>query len=402
MNYNDYARLLSEIKRRIREAQLRTVIAANGQMLLLYWQLGNFILKSQDEQGWGAKIINRLSADLIKEFPTIKGFSPRNLLYMKQFASAYSFHVLTLFTQFENEIKAADTITQPLVAKLLSIDNDLLTISQPPVAKSEEDKKGKKQLQELQPGEYLFLQSVLARISWSHHIVLMNKVSSPGQRFWYMLHTLENGISRNILSMHIESNLFDRQVKTKKINNFQRTLPQPQTDFANYLLKDPYIFDFVQAKEKADERNIEEQLANHITKFLLELGQGFAFIGRQVHFEIEGTDFYADLLFYHTKLHAYVVVELKVRPFEPGDAGQLNFYINVINDKLKGKNDNDTIGILLCKGKNEVLAEYALKGYNQPIGVSDYRISKAVPEELKSSLPDITELENELEEEIEK
>jgi predicted nuclease of restriction endonuclease-like (RecB) superfamily len=196
--------------------------------------------------------------------------------------------------------------------------------------------------------------------------------------------------------MQIESGLFERQVKAKKINNFERTLPAPQTDFANYLLKDPYIFDFVQAKEKADERNIEEQLSSQITKFLLELGQGFAFIGRQVHFEIAEKDFFVDLLFYHTRLHAYVVVELKARPFEPGDAGQLNFYVNVVNDKLKGPQDADTIGLLLCKGKSEVLAEYALKGFSHPLGVSNYQISKAIPEELKSQLPDITDLENEL------
>ena len=211
-----------------------------------------------------------------------------------------------------------------------------------------------------------------------------------------MLHILEHGISRNVLGLQIESGLFERQVKAKKINNFERTLPQPQTDFANYLLKDPYIFDFVQAKEKADERNIEEQLASHITKFLLELGQGFAFVGRQVHFEIGDSDFYADLLFFHTRLHAYVVVELKARPFEPGDAGQLNFYVNVVNDRIKGPQDGNTIGLLLCKGKNEVLAEYALKGYNQPMGISDYQVSRAIPEELKSSLPDISDLENEL------
>jgi predicted nuclease of restriction endonuclease-like (RecB) superfamily len=242
----------------------------------------------------------------------------------------------------------------------------------------------------------VFLKSVVARISWSHHLVIKNKIANTGQRLWYMLYALEHGVSRNVLAMQIESGLFERQIKVKKINNFKRTLPPVQTDFANYLFKDPYIFDFVQAKEKADERSIEEQLANHITKFLLELGQGFAFVGRQVHFEIGETDFYVDLLFYHIRLRAYVVVELKARPFEPGDAGQLNFYVNVVNDKLKGEQDKDTIGLLLCKGKNEVLAEYALKGYHQPLGVSDYKISKAVPEELKSSLPNITDLENEL------
>lgn len=241
-----------------------------------------------------------------------------------------------------------------------------------------------------------FLESILARISWSHHVILMDKVPSLGKRLWYMLNTLEHGNSRNILSMQIEAGLFERQVKAKKINNFSRMLPAPDSDFANYLLKDPYIFDLVQATEKANERNIEEQLTNHITMFLLELGQGFAFIGKQVHFKIGGDDFYADLIFYHTQLHAYVVVELKARPFEPGDASQLNFYINVVNDKMKTKADNNTIGLLLCKGKNNLVAEYALKGYNNAIGISDYQFSKALPDDLKSSLPQIEDLEREL------
>ena len=397
-----YDHLLSEIKGKIREAQVKTVMAANSQMLLLYWQLGNLIIQNQQQKGWGAKIIDHLGKDLRKEFPAIKGFSPRNLLYMKQFAESYSIGVINRFVEIENVLKNNTAISQPLVAKLLDIENDQFPIPQQPVAKlKKEVKKGLAKVP--RPAallkEELFLQSILAHISWSHHIVLQNKVKQLGQRFWYMLNTIEHGSSRNILSMQIESGLFERQVKAKKVNNFQQTLPKPQTDFANYLLKDPYIFDFVQAKENADERNIEEQLANHIKNFLLELGQGFAFIGRQVRFEIGQKDYAVDLLFYHTRLHAYVVVELKTRPFEPGDAGQLNFYINVVNDKLKGAQDNDTIGILLCKGKNEVLAEYALKGYNQPMGVSDYQFAKAIPEELKSQLPGVDELEHELEKE---
>ncbi len=381
MPYKNYKELLTEIKNRIREAQLKAMMAANSQMLLLYWQMGQHIIQNQKAEGWGAKIIEKLSGDLKKEFPELKGFSTRNLLYMKQFSEDYPVQVLQQFVYIEKELKSMKSISQQAVAKLLNIENSKDEITQQGVAESAAE---------------VFLQSIAARISWSHHIILKNKVQSLGKRFWYMLHTLEHGISRNILSIQIESGLFERQVKAKKINNFERTLPPAQTDFANYLLKDPYIFDFVQAKEKADERNIEEQLSSHITKFLLELGQGFAFIGRQVHFEIGNTDFYVDLLFYHTRLHAYIAVELKARPFEPGDAGQLNFYVNVINDKLKGQHDADTIGLLLCKGKNEVLAEYALKGYNQPLGISDYQISKAIPEELKSQLPGISDLENEL------
>ncbi|MEJ7823211.1 MAG: PDDEXK nuclease domain-containing protein [Chitinophagaceae bacterium] len=380
MAYTNYKEFLVEIKNKVRDAQLKSLMAANSQMLLLYWQMGRYILQNQEAEGWGAKIINRLSVDLKKEFSSLKGFSPRNLLYMKQFAEAYPVSILERFIYVEKELKGMKSISQQAVAKLLTLDGQN-EITQQVVAQMPEE---------------VFLESIIARLSWSHHIILKDKVQKMGQRLWYMFHSIEHGISRNILAMQIESGLFERQVKAKKINNFQRTLPATQTDFANYLFKDPYIFDFVQAKENADERNIEEQLATHITKFLLELGQGFAFLGRQIHFEIGSTDFYVDLLFYHTRLHAYVVVELKARPFEPGDAGQLNFYVNIVNDKMKGIHDQDTIGLLLCKGKNEVLAEYALKGYNQPLGISDYQISKAIPDELKSSLPDVSDLENEL------
>ncbi len=397
-----YVALLKELKQRINEAQIHTVMAANRQMLLLYWQLGNIIIQNQEQKGWGANIINQLSQDLGKAYPKLKGFSPRNLLYMKQFAGSYSTDIISRFIEIEQELKTQDVISQQVVAKLLNVPNTKFLISQQGVAKLNNlsnDYKSIATSNTADETDSLFLQSVLSRISWTHHVLLQDKVKNLGERLWYMLHAIEHGTSRNILSMHIESGLFKRQIKTKKINNFQHTLPGPQTDFANYLLKDPYIFDFVQAKETADERNIEEQLSTHITKFLLELGQGFAFIGRQVHFEVGDSDFYADLLFYHTRLHAYVVVELKSRPFEPGDAGKLNFYINVINDKLKSGTDNNTIGILLCKGKNDVLAEYALKGYNQPMGVSDYQLAKAVPEELKSQLPAIDELEQILEQE---
>lgn len=382
MKNKRYIELLSEIKQKIKEAQLKTVLAANSQMLLLYWQLGNYILTNQYIEGWGAKIITNLSNDLQKEFPQIKGFSVRNLNYMKSFAASYPESVLRLMNELEAALKNDISKVQQVVALLETAGNQSIAITQHPVAQLQEE---------------VFLNSVTSRVSWSHHVILFNKVKSIGQRFWYMLNTLEHGNSRNVLAMQIESGLFERQIASKKTTNFSRTLPGPQTDLAQYLLKDPYIFDFVQAQDKADERNIEQQLTEHITKFLLELGQGFAFIGKQVHFQIGDADFFADLLFYHTRLHAYIVVELKARPFEPGDAGQLNFYVNLVNDKMKGPNDHDTIGLLLCKGKNEVLAEYALRGYNQPLGVSDYQISKAIPEELKSSLPDISDLENELE-----
>lgn len=381
MTDENYLRFLADVKLKIKEAQIKTAMAANSQMLLLYWQMGNYILANQSQQGWGAKVIELLSIDLRKEFPQLKGFSTRNMKYMRNFARAYSPSVISKMIEFEANFKKDPGIVKKLVSQLEVIQNQSDAIVQQPAA---------------QLPDNLFLHSILARITWSHHLILIDKAPHLGKRFWYMLNTIEHGISRNILAMQIESGLYERQIAAKKVNNFNNSLPKPQTDFANYLLKDPYIFDFVQATEKANERNIEEQLTNHISKFLLELGQGFAFIGKQVHFEIGESDYYTDLLFYHTKLHAYVVVELKARPFEPGDASQLNFYVNVINDKLKTEHDNDTIGILLCKGKNEVVAEYALKGYKNAIGVSDYQLSKAIPAELKSLLPQIEDLENEL------
>jgi len=397
MKDKEYTLLLAFVKDRIQQAQVKTVAVANSQMLWLYWQLGNTILASQAQKGWGSKVIDLLSVDLKKEFPNLKGFSSRNLKYMRAFAESYHAGVIRQYAFIQEKLKT-EVISQHMVSELLISDHSVFV--QQPVAQIQSTDNHNvifTQQAVAQLEESAFLTSVISKISWSHHVVLMDKEPHLGKRLWYMLNSLEHGNSRNILAMQIQSGLFERQVTSTKINNFTKTLPPVQSDFANYLLKDPYIFDFVQAKEKADERSIEEQLTNHVTKFLLELGQGFAFIGRQVHFEIGNQDFYADLLFYHTKLHCYVVVELKARPFEPGDASQLNFYVNVVNDKLKSTHDNNTIGLLLCKGKNEVAAEYALKGYSSAIGVSDYQFSKAIPDELKSALPQIEDIEKEFE-----
>ncbi len=246
--------------------------------------------------------------------------------------------------------------------------------------------------------EQTFLTSPLANISWSHHIILLDKVRDYKKAFWYMLNTIENGTSRNTLALQIESELFERQMKVKKMNNFSRTLPSPQSDFANYIMKDPYIFDFVQAKASADERNIELQLENQMMRFLLELGKGFAFVGRQIRVNIGDSDYFLDLLFYHLHMRCYVVIELNAKKFEPGDAGQLNFYINVVNDRFKTDHDQSTIGILFCKGKNEIMVENALTGYNQPMGISDYELSKIIPQDLQAELPSIEEIENSLSE----
>jgi predicted nuclease of restriction endonuclease-like (RecB) superfamily len=388
----DYITLLQIVKEQIGTAQVRAISAANREMLLLYWKLGQLILMHQANKGWGAKVIDLLCDDIKKEFPTQKGFSVRNLKYMRKFASEYSLSTIEKLNELSIFLKQHEP-TQ------LSVQNALAEFVQQPVAQIQTTKNQHKivvQQVVAQTNEPTFLESVLSKISWSHHIILMDKETHLGKRLWYMHHCIEHGISRNILAMHIESGLFERQVETKKITNFKETLPTAKSDFANYLLKDPYIFDFVQAKENADERNIEEQLANQITKFLLELGKGFAFIGRQMHFEVGGDDFYADLVFYHTRLKCFVIVELKAREFKPGDASQLNFYVNVANDVLKTEGDNETIGLLLCKGKNEVVAEYSLKGLGNALGVSDYQISHAVPDQLKSDLPQIEEIEKEL------
>jgi predicted nuclease of restriction endonuclease-like (RecB) superfamily len=374
----EYITSLNSLIQTIEQIQVKTVLSANALMLWAYWSIGSELSLKIKSNKWGAKIIDNYSKDLKQQFPTMKGLSTRNLVYMRQFAENYPIERIVILNEIWEQVKSN---SKPLVNLIESIENKKVEITQPVVAQLEET---------------FFINSIIGKISWSHHLVLLNKVPEMPKRFWYMLNTLEHGISKNILSIQVETGLYERQINDKKVNNFSATLPKPQSDFANYLIKDPYIFDFVQAKENADERNIEEQLTKHITKFLLELGQGFSFVGKQYHLNVGGSDFYIDLLFYHIKLHCYVVVELKAREFKPGDPAQLNFYINVINDTLKTDKDNDTIGILLCKGKNEVLAEYALKGYKNPISVSDYELSKTIPEELKSTLPQIDDLEQEL------
>ena len=287
-----------------------------------------------EHKTWGSKFIENLAADIRIAFPNVKGYSVRNLKYMAKFAETY-------------------------------------------------------------PDEE-FVQTVSAQIPWSHNTAILDKVKDAEQRIWYIKKTAENGWSHNVLIHQIESGLYERQALAGKISNFETRLASPQSELAVQTMKDPYIFDLAGAKEKADERDIEEQLVKHVTRYLLEMGNGFAFVARQKHFQIGNSDFFADLILYSIPLHAYIVVELKATPFKPEYAGQLNFYINVVDDKLRGENDNKTIGLLLCKGKDEVVAQYALTGYDQPIGISDYQLSKAIPEKLKSALPSVEEVEEEL------
>ena len=391
---------------------VRLITAANAQMLFHYWKMGNYILYQQNLYGWGGKIINKLAQAIRFNYPEKKGYSVRNLSYMCQFAKAYPLSVLRklIETDTKSTITSVQNITESVqelnntvftqepLAQIQPADNKETTIMQEPLAQIPDVTGTISRICQIaiEDMERIFLSSPVARINWASHVVILNNPLLLGVRYWYMKQSVEMGWSSNVLKMQIESNLYDRQIKSNKVNNFTATLPAPQSDLANYLLKDPYIFDLAGAKEKADERDIEEQLVKHVTRYLLEMGNGFAFVARQKHFQIGDSDFFADLILYNIKLHAYVVVELKATPFKPEYAGQLNFYINVVDDKLRGENDNKTIGLLLCRGKDEVVAQYALAGYDQPIGISDYQLSKAVPENLKSALPSIEEVEEEL------
>ena len=396
----------------IEQAQVRLITAANAQMLFHYWKMGNYILYHQNLQGWGSKIIKQLAKAIRFNYPEKKGYSERNLTYMCQFARSYPLNVLRSFIDTDARLSVPSIqnvtdevlklnngqFTQELTAQIQSTDSQLLEFTQEPLAQIQNVAKTVSAIYRItiEDIEKLFLASPVARINWASHVIMLNNSLPLGVKYWYMKQSVEMGWSSNVLKIQIETNLYNRQISNNKVNNFTATLPAPPSDLANYLLKDPYIFDLAGAKEKADERDIEEQLVKHVTRYLLEMGNGFAFVARQKHFQIGNSDFFADLILYSIPLHAYIVVELKATPFKPEYAGQLNFYINVVDDKMRGENDNKTIGLLLCKGKDEVVAQYALTGYDQPIGISDYQLSKVIPENLKSVLPSIEEVEEEL------
>ncbi|MBS5062322.1 MAG: DUF1016 family protein [Hungatella hathewayi] len=329
-----YLKFIEEVKAEIQRQRISVVLNANSSMICLYWNIGRAILKKQEEEGWGAKVIDRMAKDLKDAFPEMSGFSPRNIKYMRKFAESWP--------------------------------------------------------------DFEIVQRVVAQIPWRTNISLLDKVKDSESRIWYANKTIENGWSKTILDLQIESKLIERSGKT--VNNFPAALPPTDSDLVNQVFKDPYLFDFLGTDMPRREVEIERQLTEHIQSFLLELGQGFAFVGRQVHLEVGGDDFYIDLLFYHLKLRCYVVIELKACDFEPGFISQLNMYQNVVNDVLRHPDDQPTIGLLLVKGKNKTVVEYSLAGYQNPIGVAEWKnqITKALPEELRSSLPSIEEIEKEL------
>ena len=406
----DLSLVVQAIGSDLEHTQVRMIASANADMLFHYWKVGHFILYLQKKEGWGSKVIDNLSKAIRSKYPDKKGYSTRNLIYMCQFAKAYPMESLLEMGKVEKQLN------NPSVDNVLQLTNELNQFTQEPLAQIQATgnqgdiitQEALAQLgeisevlsviyqQDINLIEEIFKQSAVVHTNWASHVILLNSKLPLGERYWYITQAVANGWSSNVLQMQIETNLFARQIMAKKVSNFSVRLPKPQSDLANYLMKDPYIFDMMGQTDKMAERDIERQLVSHITKYLLEMGSGFAFVAQQKHFEVGDSDFYADLILYNIQLHAYVVIELKTTPFKPEYMGQLNFYINVVDDTLRGEHDNKTIGLLLCNGGDKVVAQYALSGYDQPIGVSDYQLTKAIPDNLKSALPTIEEVEEEL------
>jgi predicted nuclease of restriction endonuclease-like (RecB) superfamily len=328
-----YAEWITDVKLRIRAAQQRAALAVNKEMLQLYWQIGRDIVDRQKEAGWGTGILSQIEADLRVEFPEMRGFSQTNLKYMRMFAEAW-------------------------------------------------------------PDPSAMGQRFVDQLPWGQNITLLTKLKTREERLLYAARAVEHGWSRPLLTHHIELRTLEREGKA--VTNFEQRLPKPQSDLARETLKDPYRFDFLSLGSEAEERDIEAALVTHITKFLLELGAGFAFVGRQVHLEVGGRDFYIDLLFYHLRLRCFLVLELKTVEFEPEHTGKLNFYLSAVDEQLRHEHDNPTIGLLLCKTNNRVIAEYALRDVHKPIGVAEYQLVQALPAQLEANLPSIERLEAEL------
>jgi predicted nuclease of restriction endonuclease-like (RecB) superfamily len=358
-----YALLLGELKRRIASAQIRAHMAVCRELILLYWQTGRDIVLRQKREGWGKSVIERLAKDLQDSFPGIEGFSANNIWRMRAFYLAYV-EVDTILAQAAQELNGEIPHGSPKPI-----------LAQP--------------VQELAEPS-----AILLGIPWGHNITLIQKIKDPALRLWYAAQASEHGWSRSVLTLQIQSKLHERQGKA--VTNFKQTLPEPQSDLAQQLVKDPYNFGFLTLGADARERDLELGLIEHLSKFLVELGTGFAFVGRQVHVEIGDDDFYIDLLFYHLRLRCFVVIELKRGAFKPEYASKTNFYLNVVDDKMRHPDDQPSIGLILCQEKKRLIAEYALRGMNKAIGVSEYQLTRNLPKKLKGSLPTIAEIEKEL------
>ncbi|MBI3235463.1 MAG: DUF1016 domain-containing protein [Bacteroidetes bacterium] len=347
-----YGELLFKLKGKIKTAQQTAMLAVNNELLNVYWEIGFSIAEQEQLAGWGGKIIDKLAADLKTEFPTMKGLSPRNLRYMRDFALAYP------------------NFLQQAAANTLPSGSDSTSI----------------------------LQRLAAKLPWGHHQVLLTKLKTIDERDFYIQKAVENGWSRSILEHHIESNLYKAQGAL--VHNFSNTMPAYQSELTSQVFKDPYNFDFIMLGEQAKERDLEDALITQVTKVLLELGAGFAFMGKQKRFDAGGKEFFVDLLFYHTKLRRHIIIELKIGEFEPEFVSKMNLYLGLADDQLKGEFDEPAIGLILCKTNNKVIAEYALRDTSKPIGIAEYKIAEKLPENIRGELPSIEEIELRVDEEI--
>ena len=352
MEFVQYGEQLSKLKDKIKSAQQKAILAVNNEVLIVYWEIGNTIAEQELQAGWGGKTIEKLAADLKAEFPEMKGLSPRNLRYMRDFALAYP------------------AFLQQAVASSQYINNESFTI----------------------------WQQAAAKIPWGHHLIILTKLKTPEERIFYIQKAVENGWSRSILEHQIESGLY--KTRGALVNNFGNTLPDYESDLTKQVFKDPYNFDFIMLGEHAKERDLENALMTHVTKVLLELGDGFAFMSRQRRFVAGEREFFVDLLFYHTKLRRHIIIELKIGDFEPEYVSKMNLYLGLADDQLRGKFDEPAIGLILCKTNNKVIAEYALRDTSKPIGIAEYKIAERLPENIVGALPSIEDIEQRVDEEI--
>lgn len=347
---SEYVKFLNELKERIRTAQTNAVLSVNRELISLYWDIGKSIVEKQNEMGWGKGVVEQLAKDLRREFPDVRGFSPSNLWRMRAFYLSYT-----------KEIKKLAHPVREITSKKLA--------------------------QFVREIDGVNLPQVVAEIPWGHNVVLLEKVKNPMERLWYAKQTKINGWSRNVLIHQIESGLYERQATAHKTTNFLKTLPSPQSELVEQTIKDPYIFDFITIEKDAKERDIEKALIEKIKDFLLELGIGFAFMGSQYHLEVDGKDYYIDLLFYHHKLRCLVAIDLKIGEFIPEYAGKMNFYLSALDDKVRHPDDKPSVGIILCKSKSKLVAEYSLRDMNKPIGVTEYELMSKLPSTLRGKLP---------------
>lgn len=372
-----YRDLLGDIKTRVREAQHRAALSANAEMIRLYWDIGRLIAARQEQEGWGAGVIPRLALDLKNELPEQKGFSERNIKRMLRF-----------FREYPRLLHPAVALVPPSAALLQTLGQQAPVIVPPPEAQLASV--GAK----ADTGSDTLSATVALGIPWFHHVILIEKVKDLAARLWYARQTLEQGWSRDTLTVQIKNRGYERQGGA--VTNFASTLSEPHAALAQGLLKDPYLFDFLTLEAPFHERELETGLLAHIQTFLIELGRGFAFVGRQYRVEVSDREYYLDLLFYHLHLRCFVVVDLKTGDFKPEYAGKMNFYCSVVDDQLRHPQDAPTIGLILCQTKDRILAEYALRDINKPIGVADYELTRALPAALASSLPSIEDIEAEL------